>query len=195
MASSSEFGAIPPETAKESLPTSSTYTIIDSDRSEIIALGQPELQQEAAVETKDAEESSSTAEDPTEILARGIASVVGPVIKNFETRVEEVVKSQHTLESSIDRLTRVLDKLLDDTPLPSGAQHAAKLSGIRKRVGSLSDTVRVIQGRINIMETMLSDPTEVHVLPMLPLCSKTVSMLLKFPGNSSEGEGSCELQG
>ncbi|KAL2631506.1 hypothetical protein R1flu_016192 [Riccia fluitans] len=194
MASPSGIAGIP-EKAKEPLPTSSMYSIVDFERSEIIAVGKSDLKQEAAVEIKEVEEPSSTAEDPTELLARGIASVVGPVVRTFETRVEEVVKSQHTLESSIDRLTRVLDKLLDDTPLPSGAQHAAKLSGIRKRVGTLSDTLRVIQGRINSMDTMLSDPSEVHVLPMLPLCSKTVSMLLKFPGSSLEDEGRNELQG
>lgn len=57
-----------------------------------------------------------------------------------------------------------LDKLLEDTPLPLGAQHAAKLSGIRKRVGSLTETLRIIQGRINSMDRMLSKEKSVGSL-------------------------------
>ncbi|KAG6552778.1 hypothetical protein Mapa_005726 [Marchantia paleacea] len=148
-----------PVEAKDDIATSTMNTIGLSHTTETISLdGEQERRQEADG-IKESEESSSIAEDPTEVIARGIASVLGPVIKTFETRVEEVVKSQHTLENSIDRLTRELDKLLEDTPLPLGAQHAAKLSGIRKRVGSLSDTLRIVQGRVNSMETMLSDPS------------------------------------
>lgn len=49
-----------------------------------------------------------------------------------------------------------LDKLLEDTPIPMVAQHAAKLSGVRKRVASLMSTLRVIQGRIINMDRMLN---------------------------------------
>lgn len=46
--------------------------------------------------------------DATETIAQGIASVLGPVVRNFETRVDDVLKSQSSLQSSIDRLTRGL---------------------------------------------------------------------------------------
>jgi hypothetical protein len=46
--------------------------------------------------------------------------------------------------------------LLEDTPIPMVAQHAAKLSGVRKRVASLMSTLRVIQGRIANMDRMLN---------------------------------------
>ena len=49
-----------------------------------------------------------------------------------------------------------LDKLLEDTPIPLVAQHAAKLSGVRKRVASLMSTLRIIQGRITNMDRMLN---------------------------------------
>lgn len=49
-----------------------------------------------------------------------------------------------------------LDKLLEDTPIPTVAQHAAKLSDVRKRVASLMSTLRVIQGRITNMDRMLN---------------------------------------
>lgn len=53
-------------------------------------------------------------------------------------------------------LSAELDKLLEDTPIPMVAQHAAKLSGVRKRVASLMYTLRVIHGRIIKMDRMLN---------------------------------------
>ncbi|GLJ40173.1 hypothetical protein SUGI_0823950 [Cryptomeria japonica] len=87
------------------------------------------------------EENVSLQQDPgldrqqlegTQIIAKGIASVVGPVIRDFDSRAEGALKSQGVLKSSIDRLTRELDTLLEDAPLPFITQHATKLSGVRK---------------------------------------------------------------
>eukprot|EP01018_Ginkgo_biloba_P029533 Gb_22652 [translate_table: standard] len=102
-----------------------------------------------------------------EIIAKGIASVLGPVMRDFDARAEGALKSQGVLASSIDRLTRELDKLLEDAPLPFITQHAAKLSGVRKRVLSLNSTLQVIQRRIDNIERMLSGQGE-HLLTNLP---------------------------
>lgn len=91
-----------------------------------------------------------------EIIAQGIASVLGPVMNNFDAGVEGALKSQSVLSSSFDRLTRELDKLLEDAPLPFVTHHATKISGIRKRVVSLITSLRIIQKRIDNIERLLS---------------------------------------
>ncbi|KAJ7547708.1 hypothetical protein O6H91_08G100100 [Diphasiastrum complanatum] len=51
--------------------------------------------------------------DSTEMIAAGIASILGPVVTEFDAGVEGAIKSQNALESSIDRVIRELDKLLE----------------------------------------------------------------------------------
>ncbi|CAM6048551.1 unnamed protein product [Sphagnum compactum] len=96
----------------------------------------------------------STAED---IVSRGIASVLGPVVRNFDSSVDGVMSSQKALSRSIDRLTQELDKQLEDAPLPLVVQHAAKLSGVRKRVQFLTHTLHVVKARIANMDRLISE--------------------------------------
>lgn len=70
-----------------------------------------------------------------------------------------------------------LDKLLEDTPIPMVAHHAAKLSGVRKRVASLMSTLRVIQGRIVNMDRMLNARGKFD-FPLLLLVCFPVSLFL-----------------
>lgn len=49
-----------------------------------------------------------------------------------------------------------LDQLLDDAPLPFIMQHAAKISGVRKRVSSLNAILKSIQRRIDNVDRLLS---------------------------------------
>ncbi|RVW78464.1 putative ribonuclease H protein [Vitis vinifera] len=49
-----------------------------------------------------------------------------------------------------------LDKLLEDAPLPFIMQHAAKISGVRKRVSSLNSLLKSIQRRVDNIDGMLS---------------------------------------
>lgn len=49
-----------------------------------------------------------------------------------------------------------LDKLLEDAPLPFIMQHAAKISGVRKRVSSLNSLLKSIQHRVDNIDRMLS---------------------------------------
>lgn len=41
-----------------------------------------------------------------DVMALGLASVLGPVVREFDARVEGALKSQSLLTGSIDRLTK-----------------------------------------------------------------------------------------
>jgi elongation factor 1-alpha len=49
-----------------------------------------------------------------------------------------------------------LDQLLEDAPLPFIMQHAAKISGVRKRVSSLNFVLKSIQKRVDNIDRLLS---------------------------------------
>ncbi|MQL98720.1 hypothetical protein Taro_031442 [Colocasia esculenta] len=104
----------------------------------------------------DAEESAGGAGDGSDALARAIASVLGGVMREFDAKAEAASRSQDALALSLDRLTGELDKLLEDAPLPFIMQHAAKISGIRKRVFALNSVLKTIQRRIDNIDMMLS---------------------------------------
>ncbi|KAK9674288.1 hypothetical protein RND81_12G223600 [Saponaria officinalis] len=92
----------------------------------------------------------------TDILAKGISSIISSVIRNFDSSALASSHSQHHLSSALDRLTSELDKLLEDAPLPFIMQHAAKLSSVRRRVSSLNSVLRSIQHRLDNIDRMLS---------------------------------------
>ncbi|KAF9588945.1 hypothetical protein IFM89_017624 [Coptis chinensis] len=92
----------------------------------------------------------------SDVLAKGVSSLLGSVMKDFDTKAENTLKSQDHLSFSIDRLTRELDQLLEDAPLPFIMQHAAKISGVRKRVSSLNSLLKSIQRRIDNVDRMIS---------------------------------------
>ncbi|XP_050279454.1 uncharacterized protein LOC126720728 [Quercus robur] len=92
----------------------------------------------------------------SEAVAKGISSTLGTVISDFDSRAQATLTSQDQLSSSIDRLTRELDQLLEDAPLPFIMQHAAKISGVRKRVSSLNSVLKSIQRRVDNIDRMLS---------------------------------------
>ncbi|XP_061344621.1 uncharacterized protein LOC133290538 [Gastrolobium bilobum] len=100
------------------------------------------------------------ADDPllksSEVLAKGLSSILSTVIRDFDCRAQETLRSQDHLSSAIDRLTRELDQLLEDAPLPFIMQHAAKISIVRKRVSSLNSILKSIQGRIDNIDRMLT---------------------------------------
>lgn len=49
-----------------------------------------------------------------------------------------------------------LDQLLEDAPLPFIMQHAAKISGVRKRVSSLNSVLKSVQRRLDNIDRTLS---------------------------------------
>ncbi|KAK9150988.1 hypothetical protein Syun_009297 [Stephania yunnanensis] len=89
-------------------------------------------------------------------LAQGISCMLGSVIRNFDLTADNAVRSQDHLLLSLDRVTRELDQLLEDAPLPFIMQHAAKISSVRKRVSSLNLLLKSIQCRIDKIDEMLS---------------------------------------
>ncbi|XP_068657579.1 uncharacterized protein [Aristolochia californica] len=94
--------------------------------------------------------------DGSDALAKAISSMIGDVIKDFDSRSENVAMSQDQLSAALDRLMNELDKLLEDAPLPFIMQYAAKISGVRKRVSSLNMLLKSIQRRIDNVDRMLS---------------------------------------
>lgn len=48
-----------------------------------------------------------------------------------------------------------LDKLLEDASLPFIMQHAARISGVRKRVTSLNSVLKSVQRRVDNIDRML----------------------------------------
>ncbi|XVF19368.1 hypothetical protein REPUB_Repub11eG0104800 [Reevesia pubescens] len=92
----------------------------------------------------------------TEALAKALSSMLTSLIKDFDSKAHDTLASQDLLSSSIDRLSRELDQLLEDAPLPFIMQHAAKFSNVRKRVLSLNLLLKSIQRRVDNIDRMLS---------------------------------------
>ncbi|CAJ1958055.1 unnamed protein product [Sphenostylis stenocarpa] len=114
----------------------------------------------ADVETGPSTSHGSDGDDPlrqsSEVLARGLSSMLSAVISDFDCRAHQTLWSQDNLFSVLDRLTGELDQLLEDAPSPFIMQHAAKISSVRKRVSSLNSLLKSIQGRIDNIDRMLS---------------------------------------
>ncbi|KAK4416878.1 hypothetical protein Salat_2513300 [Sesamum alatum] len=68
-------------------------------------------------------------------VAEGLYSLISSVLTGFDSRAEATARSQDQLAFTLDRLTGELDKLLEDAPSPFIMQHAARISGVRKRSG------------------------------------------------------------
>ncbi|KAM3191099.1 hypothetical protein ACQJBY_068815 [Aegilops geniculata] len=94
--------------------------------------------------------------DRCEALAAAIAGVLGSALEEHEVRAAATAQSQAELATAIDRLNGELDKLLENAPSPVIAQHAARISSIRKRVLALNMLLRSIQRRIDNMDRMIS---------------------------------------
>lgn len=94
--------------------------------------------------------------DRCETLAAAIAGVLGGALEEHEARAEATAQSQAELATAIDRLNGELDKLLENAPSPVIAQHAARISSIRKRVLALNMLLKSIQRRIDNIDRMIS---------------------------------------
>ncbi|CAM0910877.1 unnamed protein product [Alopecurus aequalis] len=94
--------------------------------------------------------------DRCEALAAAIAGVLGSALEEHESRAAATAQSQGELVAAIDRLNGELDKLLENAPSPVIAQHAARISSIRKRVLALNMLLRSIQRRIDNVDRMIS---------------------------------------
>ncbi|CAI9755064.1 unnamed protein product [Fraxinus pennsylvanica] len=100
--------------------------------------------------------SNSNATSSNSSVAKGLSSLISSIITDFDSRAEATSRSQEQLAFSLDRLTGELDKLLEDAPSPFIMQHAARISGVRRRVTALNSVLKSVQRRIDNMDRMLS---------------------------------------
>ncbi|XAR56876.1 hypothetical protein NMG60_11037505 [Bertholletia excelsa] len=103
-----------------------------------------------------ADNAANCLRDSSSAVADALSSMLSTVIRDFDSRAEDTVSSQDQLSFALDRLTRELDQLLEDAPLPFIMQHAVKISGVRKRVSSLNTLLKSIQRRLDNVDRMLS---------------------------------------
>uniref|UniRef100_M1C019 Biogenesis of lysosome-related organelles complex 1 subunit 7 n=1 Tax=Solanum tuberosum TaxID=4113 RepID=M1C019_SOLTU len=89
-------------------------------------------------------------------LAKGLSTIISSIIREFDGSAAATSRSQDQLSSTLDRLTGELDKLLEDAPLPFIMQHAARISGVRKRITSLNSLLKSIQRRLDSIDHTLS---------------------------------------
>ncbi|KAL8171612.1 hypothetical protein V2J09_023416 [Rumex salicifolius] len=92
----------------------------------------------------------------SEALGRGISSMLEGIIKDFDSKAVDTARSQDQLSGALDRLTRELDQLLEDAPVPFIKQHAGRISGVRDRVSSMNTVLRSIQRRIDNIDRILT---------------------------------------
>ncbi|XP_062015844.1 uncharacterized protein LOC133732332 [Rosa rugosa] len=92
----------------------------------------------------------------SESLAKGLSSTLATIIKDFDSKAQQTFTSQDQLSQALDRLTRELDKLLEDAPLPFIMQHAAKITAVRKRVLSLNSVLKNVQRRLDNIDRILT---------------------------------------
>ncbi|KAH8501680.1 hypothetical protein H0E87_016460 [Populus deltoides] len=110
-------------------------------------------------------------------LGKALSTMLATVIKDLDSKAQDTFNSQDKLNSAIDRLTRELDQLLEDAPLPFIMQHAAKISGVRKRVSSLNSVLKSIQKRVDNIDRLLfnGDAGMIKMFPTKPLVVGTFS--------------------
>ncbi|XP_023535159.1 uncharacterized protein LOC111796673 [Cucurbita pepo subsp. pepo] len=89
-------------------------------------------------------------------LANGLSSMLINIIRDFDSKADDTLKSQSQLSSSLDRITIELDQLLEDAPFPFIMQHASRISSVRKRVLSLNSILRSIQRRLDNIDRAIS---------------------------------------
>ncbi|GLT33913.1 hypothetical protein SLA2020_084660 [Shorea laevis] len=65
----------------------------------------------------------------TEAVAKALSSTLTSLIQDFDSKAQNALDSQDQLNSALNCLTRELDQLLEDAPLPFIIQHASKISG------------------------------------------------------------------
>ncbi|KAI3496696.1 hypothetical protein L1887_39067 [Cichorium endivia] len=116
-----------------------------------------DLPEEATTSTTDGVDSKNDNSTSTSSsLAKGLSYTISTIIRDFDSQAQQTSQSQDQLSSAIDRLTRELDQLLADAPSPFIMQHAAKISGVRKRVSSLNLVLKSIQRRVDNIDRLVS---------------------------------------
>ncbi|GAB2229798.1 hypothetical protein Droror1_Dr00014054 [Drosera rotundifolia] len=110
----------------------------------------------------------------SDALAKVVSGLIGGAIKDFDAKSDDMSRSQDVVLAAVDRLTRELDQLLEDAPVPFIMQHAAKISGVRKRVSSLNSLLKSIQRRLDCIDQMVMQQTDSFI------CLRCISKLVLF---------------
>ncbi|KAI3828397.1 hypothetical protein L1987_02498 [Smallanthus sonchifolius] len=113
-----------------------------------------ELPEEATTATTDVDDSKNN--NTSSQMAKGLSYTISTIIRDFDSQAQHTSRSQDQLSSAIDRLTNELDQILADAPSPFIMQHAAKISGVRKRVSSLNSVLKSIQRRVDNIDRLVS---------------------------------------
>ncbi|XP_010531969.1 PREDICTED: uncharacterized protein LOC104808116 isoform X2 [Tarenaya hassleriana] len=89
-------------------------------------------------------------------LARGLSAMLDSVIRDFDSKAQDTMRSQDELSDSLSRLIQELDQLLENAPLPFIVQNASRISSVRQRVSALNYVLKNVQRRIDNIDQMLS---------------------------------------
>ncbi|MFS7928886.1 putative snapin/Pallidin/Snn1 [Helianthus anomalus] len=108
------------------------------------------------VTTADDDTNNNNNSSTSSQMANGLSYTISTIIRDFDTQAQHTSRSQDQLSSAIDRLTNELDQLLADAPSPFVMQHAAKITGVRKRVSSLNSVLKSIQRRVDNIDRLVS---------------------------------------
>ncbi|KAJ6417427.1 hypothetical protein OIU84_003195 [Salix udensis] len=71
--------------------------------------------------SQESESESESNNNRSDALGKALSTMLANVIKDFDSKAQDTLNSQDKLNSAIDRLTRELDQLLEDAPLPPTA--------------------------------------------------------------------------
>eukprot|EP00731_Ephydatia_muelleri_P024279 Em0016g550a len=94
------------------------------------------------------------------LLAVGILDVLSPAVKEVDTKVNEVRKSQVVLSDQIDRLAAELRGLSDKQRVPVDLDmYIEKLTNSRKRIVVVSDILQNVQDRLEKLHEKVSRET------------------------------------
>mmetsp|Transcript_22476 Transcript_22476/g.37573 ORF Transcript_22476/g.37573 Transcript_22476/m.37573 type:complete len:111 (-) Transcript_22476:422-754(-) len=90
----------------------------------------------------------------TAALAKGLETILTPVVEQCDRHVEKVLASQEQLATQIDRLTQIMHNIQEATPSSTVTKQAHKLFSIRERVAALAVLVQTVQMRLANLQAL-----------------------------------------
>uniref|UniRef100_A0A7S0N8A2 Biogenesis of lysosome-related organelles complex 1 subunit 7 n=1 Tax=Pyramimonas obovata TaxID=1411642 RepID=A0A7S0N8A2_9CHLO len=106
----------------------------------------------------------------TNALAKGLETLLTPVVEECDRHVEKVLASQEQLTAQIERLTKIMHEIQEATPSSTVTKQAHTLVAIRNRVAALAELVQTVQARLTRMQAMkasLPEPPAPFLLQQL----------------------------
>ena len=96
-----------------------------------------------------AEGGARTNEQLSQDFTDGLIEAVGPLVRNVDSQVDAVVKSQMRLGDRIDKLGNLLQTFNQEFELPPYEDYTKKLSSARSRIAKVNEALIVIQRRLD----------------------------------------------